>query len=48
MAAHGYERATMGTIAERASLGTASLYRYYASKEELFAAVITPDLARRV
>ncbi|WP_394840879.1 TetR/AcrR family transcriptional regulator [Pendulispora brunnea] len=47
MAAHGYERATMGAIAERAGLGTASLYRYYASKEELFDAVISPDLARR-
>ncbi|WP_394830218.1 TetR/AcrR family transcriptional regulator [Pendulispora rubella] len=47
MAAHGYERATMSAIAERAGLGTASLYRYYASKEELFDAVITPELARR-
>jgi AcrR family transcriptional regulator len=47
MAGHGFARATMSAIAERAGLGTASLYRYYASKEELFAAVITPELARR-
>ncbi len=46
-AADGFERTTMASIAERAELGTASLYRYYASKDELFAAVITPELARR-
>lgn len=46
-AAHGYVGATMTQIAERAGLGTASLYRYYASKGELFDAVVTPELARR-
>ena len=46
-AAHGYEGATMGTIAERAGLGTASLYRYYPGKGELFDAVVTPALAER-
>ncbi|MGA9521268.1 MAG: helix-turn-helix domain-containing protein [Myxococcaceae bacterium] len=46
-AAHGYAGATMTAIAERAGLGTASLYRYYASKEELFDAVVTPALAER-
>ncbi|HEY8375826.1 MAG TPA: helix-turn-helix domain-containing protein [Nannocystis sp.] len=44
-AARGYEGATMAAIAERAGLGTASLYRYYPGKAELFAAVITPELA---
>lgn len=46
-ARHGFAGATMATIAERAGLGTASLYRYYASKGELFDAVITPELAAR-
>lgn len=46
-AAHGYVGATMTQIAERAGLGTASLYRYYTSKGELFDAVVTPELARR-
>jgi AcrR family transcriptional regulator len=47
MAAQGVQRATMGAIAERAGLGTASLYRYYPGKQELFDAVVTPELARR-
>jgi AcrR family transcriptional regulator len=46
-AAHGYLGATMTGIAQGAGLGTASLYRYYASKEELFDAVVTPALAER-
>lgn len=46
-AAHGYVGATMTAIAESAGLGTASLYRYYASKGELFDAVVTPALAER-
>ena len=41
----GFGGATMATIAARAELGSASLYRYFASKGELFDAVITPDLA---
>ncbi|MDO9018969.1 MAG: helix-turn-helix domain-containing protein [Myxococcales bacterium] len=47
MAAHGFARATMGAIAERAGVGTASLYRYYSGKEELLDAVVTPELAKR-
>jgi AcrR family transcriptional regulator len=37
--------ATMATIAARAELGTASLYRYYASKESLFDAAIPAEIA---
>jgi AcrR family transcriptional regulator len=43
-AAQGYLVATMGSIAERAGLGTASLYRYYPGKADLFAAVIPQEL----
>jgi AcrR family transcriptional regulator len=43
----GFEGATMASIARAAGLGAASIYRYYESKEELFAAVITPELTRR-
>ncbi|MFP2904074.1 TetR/AcrR family transcriptional regulator [Pyxidicoccus sp. 3LFB2] len=46
-AAHGYTGATMTAIAERAGLGTASTYRYYPGKSELFDAVVTPELAWR-
>ncbi len=44
-AAQGFVGATMTAIAERAGLAAASLYRYYPGKAELFAAVITPELA---
>lgn len=43
----GYAGATMGGIAERAGLGTASTYRYYAGKRELFDAVVPPALVAR-
>lgn len=46
-AAHGYLGASMATIAARAELATASLYRYYASKDELFDAVVAPEVAQR-
>jgi AcrR family transcriptional regulator len=46
-ARHGFAGATMAAIAEQAGLGTASLYRYYAGKGELFAAAVTPELAAR-
>jgi AcrR family transcriptional regulator len=43
-AAQGYAAATMAAIAERAGLGTASLYRYYPGKAELFEAAIPTEL----
>jgi len=43
-AAEGYTATTMAAIAERAGLGTASLYRYYPGKAELFAAAIPSEL----
>lgn len=46
-AAQGFIGATMATIAERAGVGTASTYRYYESKDALFDAVISPELAKR-
>jgi AcrR family transcriptional regulator len=43
----GFESATMAGIAKAAGVGAASIYRYYESKDELFAAVITPELTKR-
>ncbi|HEY5947508.1 MAG TPA: helix-turn-helix domain-containing protein, partial [Kofleriaceae bacterium] len=43
----GFAAATMASIAKAAGVGAASIYRYYESKDELFAAVITPELTRR-
>ncbi len=39
-AALGYEGATMGEIAKASSVSTGNLYRYFASKEELFESVL--------
>lgn len=44
-AEQGFGGATIQAIAAQAGIGAASLYRYYASKDELFDAVITPALA---
>ncbi len=46
-AERGYEGATMTAIAERAGVGTASTYRYFAGKRELFETLVTPELAER-
>lgn len=46
-AAQGFIGATMAMIGERAGLGTASLYRYYKSKDALFDAVIPQSMADR-
>ncbi|HUS30458.1 MAG TPA: helix-turn-helix domain-containing protein [Kofleriaceae bacterium] len=43
----GFEAATMASIAKAAGVGAASIYRYYESKDELFDAVITPELTKR-
>lgn len=40
----GYEGATMAKIAERAGGGAASLYRYFPSKDALFAAAIPAEV----
>ncbi len=47
-AAKGFPAASMADIASAAELGTASLYRYFASKEELFDAAIPASLAREL
>ncbi len=39
----GYERATIASIAQRASISTGNVYRYCESKEALFAAVISEE-----
>lgn len=44
-ASRGFAGTTMGAIAERAGLATAGLYRYYPGKQELFDAVLGPELA---
>jgi AcrR family transcriptional regulator len=46
-ASDGYLGATMAGIATRAGTGAATIYRYYAKKEDLFAAVVTPAIATR-
>ena len=43
----GFEAATMASIAKVADVGAASIYRYYDSKDELFAAVVPPELTKR-
>ena len=43
----GFAGATMAGIAERAGVGAASTYRYFAGKRELFDAVLPPELVAR-
>lgn len=45
-ATEGFTTATMAAIAEQAGLGTASLYRYYPGKNELFEASIPQALVQ--
>jgi AcrR family transcriptional regulator len=47
-AANGFERATMGAIAEGAGVAVANLYRYYANKTALFDAVVPRTLAKEL
>lgn len=44
-AERGFADATMGAIGEHAGLGTASLYRYFSSKEALFDAAVPKEIA---
>ncbi len=46
-ATRGYPAASMAEIARRAGCATGNLYRYHASKRELFRALVGPDLAER-
>jgi AcrR family transcriptional regulator len=46
-ATHGYPGTSMAGIAAAAQTAPANLYRYYASKEALFNAVVPADLAAR-
>lgn len=44
--AHGFSRAAMAEIAQEADVSTATLYKHFNSKEELFASVIDDALDR--
>ncbi|MEY2934705.1 MAG: hypothetical protein RL033_5454 [Pseudomonadota bacterium] len=46
-ARHGFAAATMSEIARGADMAVANLYRYYPSKEELFAAAVPEDVVAR-
>lgn len=46
-AARGFTHSTMAQIAERANVGTASLYRYYPGKAELFDTALPRELVRQ-
>lgn len=39
---HGYEKASMRTIAKAAGISVSNTYNYYQSKENLFTSIITP------
>lgn len=43
----GFQATTMSAIARDARMAVANLYRYYASKEELFAAAVPAELVER-
>jgi AcrR family transcriptional regulator len=44
---HGFRGTAMADVAARAGVAVANLYRYYANKEALFAAVVPDELAAR-
>lgn len=44
----GFTATTVAQIARRAGVSTGNVYRYYASKDALFAAVVPDTLARRL
>jgi AcrR family transcriptional regulator len=41
----GFEAATMGAVAERAGSSVGNVYKYFANKEELFAAALPTEFA---
>lgn len=45
-AEHGYQRADMQAVADAAAVGKGTVYRYFASKEALFSAVLDDCLER--
>lgn len=47
-AARGYPHATLADIARRADVAPSNVYKYYANKQALFDAVVTPALAARL
>lgn len=46
--AYGYRKVTIDEVAARARVGKGTVYLYWASKQELFTAVLARDTARRV
>lgn len=46
LAESGYEGATLAAVAARAGTSIGNLYKYFASKEELFAATVPPELVK--
>lgn len=48
LASVGFEGTTLAGVAARAGTSVGNVYRYFASKEELFAAAIPDELAREV
>lgn len=48
LVAYGYRKVTIDDVASRAGVGKGTVYLYWPSKRELFAAVLTRDTVRRV
>jgi AcrR family transcriptional regulator len=48
LARAGYEGMTLAIVAASAGTSTSNLYKYFASKEELFAATVPPELVREI
>ncbi len=46
LARSGYAGTTLAAVAERAGTSIGNLYKYFAGKDELFAAAVPPSLAR--
>lgn len=48
LAEHGHARTTLAGVASRAGTSVGNLYRYFASKDELYAAAIPDTLAQQI